>query len=220
MTSLWPPRRPLRRTAAGRGRRSPCGCSRPVMRVGRGEDRRAPLAVGAQLGFVLQVDIAPPAEQDQRDVEGQRDAGDLQPRGRSSSPAMRICWKKVAAVPDQQHHRADQDRRGPTRRAARSTSARSLVRCRGGALRTLIAHTSAINAMRLNKLLSISEDFSTNPACGACDLMLVRTAGLEPARPFGQNDFKSPASTDSATSAWRRRLPRAACPADRRARRS
>src|SRR4051794_9961237 len=32
--------------------------------------------------------------------------------------------------------------------------------------------------------------------------LMVRTAGLEPARPFGAEDFKSPASTGSATSAW------------------
>src|SRR5205823_15112867 len=33
-------------------------------------------------------------------------------------------------------------------------------------------------------------------------VVLVRTAGLEPARPLGAEDFKSPASTGSATSAW------------------
>src|SRR5438132_2233612 len=33
-------------------------------------------------------------------------------------------------------------------------------------------------------------------------IAMVRTAGLEPARPLGAEDFKSPASTGSATSAW------------------
>ena len=45
-------------------------------RIGGGEHRRAALLLGAHLGFVLEVDVAAPAEQDQRDVERQRGAGD------------------------------------------------------------------------------------------------------------------------------------------------
>ena len=46
-------------------------------RVGNREDRRAALAVGAKLGLVLQIDVAPPAEQDQSDVQRHCGQGDL-----------------------------------------------------------------------------------------------------------------------------------------------
>ena len=52
---------------------NPLRLSRPVMPSVEAMIAARALAFGAQLGFVLQVDIAPPAEQDQRDVEGQRD---------------------------------------------------------------------------------------------------------------------------------------------------
>ena len=49
-------------------------------RVGRGRNRRAALAVEPPLRFMLKVDVPAPAEEDQRDVEGQRDRCDLSAR--------------------------------------------------------------------------------------------------------------------------------------------
>ena len=58
--------------------------------VGAGKHGRALLLLGAHLRFVLEIDVAAPAEQDQRDIEGQGGAGDRALRGRSP-PAIRKC---------------------------------------------------------------------------------------------------------------------------------
>ena len=63
-------------------------------RVGGREHGRAALLLGAHLGFVLEVDVAAPAEQDQRDVERQRRARDAD-FGPEVCPPMRRWWKKA-----------------------------------------------------------------------------------------------------------------------------
>src|SRR4051812_47306478 len=61
-----------------------------------------------QFGFVLQVDIPAPAEQDERDVERQRRARDAEFGAEIASEAKLV--EEGAAVPDQQHDGGDQDR--------------------------------------------------------------------------------------------------------------
>ncbi len=61
----------------------PLRLSRPGHRVGRREHGRPPLLLRAQFGLMLQVDVATPTEQDQRDVERQRRARDANFRVRT-----------------------------------------------------------------------------------------------------------------------------------------
>ena len=78
-------------------------------RIGGREDDRPPLLLGAHLGFVLKVDVAPPAEQDQRDIERQCRA-----READSRPILGVAHRQVveegAAVPDEHHHGDDEHR--------------------------------------------------------------------------------------------------------------
>ena len=62
--------------------------------ISSGEHRGATLLLGPHLGFMLEIDIPAPAEQDQRDVERQRGTGDPDLRAEIASP-MRICVKNV-----------------------------------------------------------------------------------------------------------------------------
>ena len=71
------------------------------------------------------------------------------------------------------------------------------------------ARASQGNAGR--DLASLGSRCSPVPRTG-CAFAMVRTAGFEPARPLGAEDFKSPASTGSATSAFGRGLPRSPVP--------
>ena len=93
MTSLSP------RSAASRTARRRVGKALAVVEpgddVGGRQHRRAPLLLDPPFGFVLQVDVAPPAEQDQRDIERQRGAGDADFAARNPAPATRRLWKKA-----------------------------------------------------------------------------------------------------------------------------
>jgi hypothetical protein len=77
--------------------------------IGAGEQRRPFFLFGAHFGFVLKVDIAPPSEQDQRDIQGQRSAGDA-----NIDPELVVFDPDVAeegaAVPDQEQNSGDQHR--------------------------------------------------------------------------------------------------------------
>src|SRR5688572_31191200 len=53
---------------------------KPGHRVGGSGDRGAALAVQPPFRFVLQVDVSAPTKEDERDVEGQRNRGDLSAR--------------------------------------------------------------------------------------------------------------------------------------------
>ena len=64
------------------------------------------LLLNAELGLVLEIDVAPPAEQDQRDVQGQRRTGDTDFRSEVADDAE--MPKEGAAVPDEQHDCPDQ----------------------------------------------------------------------------------------------------------------
>ena len=77
---------PLGRRAALPRSAKPLRLSRPVWASVAASNAARCLAIGAQLGFLLQVGVAPPAEQDQRDIQRQGGAGDLCP-DRSSAPA-------------------------------------------------------------------------------------------------------------------------------------
>ena len=67
-------------------------------------------------GLVLQVDVAAPAEQDQRDVERQGDQRDLE-AGPDAVPGNGQLLEEFAAVPDQQDHGGDEDGQAPARPA-------------------------------------------------------------------------------------------------------
>jgi hypothetical protein len=77
-------------------------------RVAAGKRRGAPFLLGAHLGLVLEIDVAAPAKQDQRDVERQRSARD--PHLRTEIALDPEILEKGAAVPDKQHHSGDQHR--------------------------------------------------------------------------------------------------------------
>ena len=95
--------------AADRRRRprTPCDCT-AGHRVGRREHGCPPLLFCAQFGLMLQVDVATPTEQDQRDVERQRRARDAELPVQAAANAQMV--EERAAVPDQQHYGRDQDR--------------------------------------------------------------------------------------------------------------
>ena len=62
----------------------------------------------AHFGFVLEVDITAPTEQDQRHIEGQRRARRANARTEFSlSQGQRV--EELAAVPDEHHHGGDQN---------------------------------------------------------------------------------------------------------------
>jgi len=73
-----------------------------------GDDRGPRFALLAHFGLVLQVDIAPPAEQDERDIERQRDRRDLQ-AGPKAVPREGQALEEFAAVPDEHDHGRDED---------------------------------------------------------------------------------------------------------------
>ena len=75
-------------------------------RVSAGKYRRPLLLLGAHLRLVLQVDIAAPAEQDQRHVQRQR--GACNPNLRTETAGNPQMLEEGAAVPDQQHHGRDE----------------------------------------------------------------------------------------------------------------
>ena len=66
------------------------------------------LLLGAHLGLVLQVDVAPPAEQDQRDIQGQRGAGDADLASEILTREAQVVEEGVA-VPDEQQDGGNQD---------------------------------------------------------------------------------------------------------------
>ncbi len=75
-------------------------------RVGDREHRGAALAVGAKLGLVLQIDVAPPAEQDQSDVQRHGGQGNLPFTSEvGAGEAQRL--EQRAAVPYQEEHSRD-----------------------------------------------------------------------------------------------------------------
>src|SRR5438270_60622 len=78
----------------------------PGRRIGGGEDDRVVLLLHAELRFVLEIDVAPPTEQDQRNVQGQRCACDTDLRTELTDDAQ--MPEEGAAVPDEQHDSADQ----------------------------------------------------------------------------------------------------------------
>jgi len=59
---------------------------------------------------MLEVDVAAPSEENQRDVEGQRGTGDFDVAV-ELRPGDAQMLEKGAAVPQQQHHSGDQDRK-------------------------------------------------------------------------------------------------------------
>src|SRR3954467_126386 len=71
-------------------------------RIGGCKDNRVVLLLNPELRFVLEIDVAPPAEQDQRNVQGQRCAGDTDLSPEIAYDAK--MPKEGAAVPDEQHH--------------------------------------------------------------------------------------------------------------------
>ena len=101
--------------------RSPVGETLAVeearRRIGGGEHRRPLLLLGPSLGFVLEVDVAAPAEQDQRDVERERGACNAHVVPKSLL-SMWTWWKN--ALPFQISRSTAVIRMpGPVRRAAR-----------------------------------------------------------------------------------------------------
>ena len=75
-------------------------------RVGAGKHGGALLLLRAHLRFVLEIDVAAPAEQDQRDVQGQGGAGDAHFGAEVAGDPQVL--KEGAAVPDEQDHGGDQ----------------------------------------------------------------------------------------------------------------
>ena len=67
-------------------------------RIGRRCNRGAALAVEPAFGFMLEIHVSAPAEEDQRDVERQRDRGNLAP-GPSMTSARLISRKKDVPLP-------------------------------------------------------------------------------------------------------------------------
>ena len=76
--------------------------------IGGGENRRPLLLLGPSLGFVLEVDVAAPAEQDQRDVERERGACNAHVGAEIAAFDVDVVEER-ASVPDQQKHGGDQD---------------------------------------------------------------------------------------------------------------
>ena len=76
--------------------------------VGGGDDRGAGFPFPPHLRLMLQVDIAAPAEQDERDIQGERDQGDLEARTQVG-PGDRQFLEEVGSVPDEQEYRGNQD---------------------------------------------------------------------------------------------------------------
>ena len=118
-----------------------------------GRDRRPLLLLGAHLRLVLQVDIAAPAEQDQRHVERQRGACNAN-LGTEICRRSRRCWKKV--LPFQMSSIT----------AVMSTTSTTASRCAlsrrelGCAVTTgtsTLATNAAVTARTLNKFLSETE---------------------------------------------------------------
>ena len=72
-------------------------------------DRGAALSIGPQFGFVLQVDVAAPAEEDQGHVENQGSCRDLHAGAEARATALRRDLEKGAPVPDEQHHGGHED---------------------------------------------------------------------------------------------------------------
>ncbi len=112
--------------------------------VGRGDQRGARLALLAHLGFVLQVDIAAPAEQDQRDVEGQGDQRDLEAGPDAVARHWSICWKNSLPF---QISRTTAAIRMPSTSTSRRALASDLLQSRDADLRDeLLPTTQRINA--------------------------------------------------------------------------
>ncbi len=79
----------------------------PGHSISRGDQSGPRLAFLAHLGFMLKVDVAAPAEQDQRDVEGQGDGRHLE--AGPEVPGDCKALKDFAAVPDQKRDGGDED---------------------------------------------------------------------------------------------------------------
>jgi diguanylate cyclase (GGDEF)-like protein len=76
--------------------------------IGRCDQRGAGLALFPHLRLMLKVDIAAPAEQDQRDVQGQRYRSDLQARPKLAAGEGKAL-EKFAAVPDKHDDGGNED---------------------------------------------------------------------------------------------------------------
>ena len=154
---------------------------RPVTAsVGR-RNRGAALAVEPPLRLMLKVDVAPPSEQDQSDVEGQRDRCDLRAWAENDLGAIELA-EEGRSVADQQHDRGNHgSKHDPVvagavqRRAALQLEKARDHERRNTRLRLIICLTAWM--LRLSKR------------------RVVRTVGIEPTLPLREEDFKSPAST-------------------------
>src|SRR5205085_7298594 len=73
-------------------------------RIGGRKNRGSALFLRAHLGFVLEVHITPPSKQDERNVQGQRSAGETDV-GAEPAVVEGQFVKEGATIPDQQHDR-------------------------------------------------------------------------------------------------------------------
>ena len=85
----------------------PLAIIEPGDRVRRGKERRPSLLLSTQFRFMLQVDVAALAEQDQSDVERQSRAGEPDFRTEVLAGDAEIV-EESAAIPDEQHHGDDE----------------------------------------------------------------------------------------------------------------
>ncbi len=135
----------------------PVGETRAVVqprdRVGGRENRGPALPLRALLGLVDEVDIPPPAEQDQRHVERQRGARDPHIGTELLVPDPHMA-EKGAAVPDEQKDGRDQDRKDDEI-AARDEQPRVLFR-RGIKLLDAV-HAAGLTAKRLTNYPTIMD---------------------------------------------------------------
>ena len=145
---------------------------------------RALLLLGAHLGFVLEVDVAPPAEQDQRDVERQRGARDADV-GAEIALSMRRLWKKALPFQISSITAVMRTTSTSASRRALSTPDRRTFRARSRPTRHVTLRYRRTLKFTLVRVADAWILMLASPPDWLC-VAMVRTAGFEPALPYGK----------------------------------